>query len=140
MKFKNCNFILKEWRHAHGMRCLGIPNTAHFANVTQIEDALGCKYLMSSSLFFLLGITFSFEYQIFTILYNHKVYTLFFKSFKFILYFFFIPKNLKCYEKFLFSDSIQIYCIRQKTHFKCNMIFMYYGYPKLSLLFAFSKK
>lgn len=33
-----------EWRHAHGMRCLGIPNTAHFANVTQIEDALACKY------------------------------------------------------------------------------------------------
>lgn len=32
-----------EWRHAHGMRCLGIPNTAHFANVTQIEDALACK-------------------------------------------------------------------------------------------------
>jgi len=29
-----------EWRHAHGMRCLGIPNTAHFANVTKIEDAL----------------------------------------------------------------------------------------------------
>lgn len=34
---------LQEWRHAHGMRCLGIPNTAHFANVTQIEDALACK-------------------------------------------------------------------------------------------------
>ena len=32
-----------EWRHAHGMRCLGIPNTAHFANVTQIEDAIKCK-------------------------------------------------------------------------------------------------
>ncbi|PVD28299.1 hypothetical protein C0Q70_10886 [Pomacea canaliculata] len=29
-----------ESRHAHGMRCLGIPNTAHFANVTSIEDAL----------------------------------------------------------------------------------------------------
>ncbi|XP_003742884.1 splicing factor 3A subunit 3 [Galendromus occidentalis] len=29
-----------EWRHAHGMRCLGIPNTAHFANVTIIEDAM----------------------------------------------------------------------------------------------------
>lgn len=29
-----------EWRHAHGMRCLGVPNTAHFANVTRIEDAL----------------------------------------------------------------------------------------------------
>ncbi|KAJ8026577.1 Splicing factor 3A subunit 3 [Holothuria leucospilota] len=29
-----------EWRHAHGMRCLGIPNTAHFANITLIEDAL----------------------------------------------------------------------------------------------------
>ncbi|KAL8599099.1 Splicing factor 3A subunit 3 [Nucella lapillus] len=29
-----------ESRHAHGMRCLGIPNTAHFANVTSIEDAM----------------------------------------------------------------------------------------------------
>uniref|UniRef100_A0A2K5NWI1 Splicing factor 3A subunit 3 n=1 Tax=Cercocebus atys TaxID=9531 RepID=A0A2K5NWI1_CERAT len=28
-----------EWRQAHGMRCLGIPNTAHFAKVTQIEEA-----------------------------------------------------------------------------------------------------
>ena len=27
------------------MRCLGIPNTAHFANVTQIEDAVSCKSL-----------------------------------------------------------------------------------------------
>lgn len=35
-----------EWRHAHGMRCLGIPNTAHFANVTQIEDAITCKSLL----------------------------------------------------------------------------------------------
>lgn len=35
--------ILQEWRHAHGMRCLGIPNTAHFANVTQIEDAVSRK-------------------------------------------------------------------------------------------------
>jgi splicing factor 3A subunit 3 len=34
---------LQEWRHAHGMRCLQIPNTAHFANVTLIEDALACK-------------------------------------------------------------------------------------------------
>lgn len=32
-----------EWRHAHGMRCLGIPNTAHFANVTRIEDAISRK-------------------------------------------------------------------------------------------------
>lgn len=29
-----------EWRHAHGMRCLNIPNTAHFANVTSIKDAM----------------------------------------------------------------------------------------------------
>lgn len=29
-----------EWRHAHGMRCLGIPNTAHFANITAIADAI----------------------------------------------------------------------------------------------------
>ena len=32
--------LVSEWRHAHGMRCLGIPNTAHFANVTNIEDAM----------------------------------------------------------------------------------------------------
>lgn len=30
----------KEWRHAHGMRMLGIPNTIHFTNVTKIKDAL----------------------------------------------------------------------------------------------------
>uniref|UniRef100_A0A915IQZ6 Matrin-type domain-containing protein n=1 Tax=Romanomermis culicivorax TaxID=13658 RepID=A0A915IQZ6_ROMCU len=29
-----------EWRHAHGMRCLGIPNTAHFANIVKISDAV----------------------------------------------------------------------------------------------------
>ena len=29
----SCSYFL-------GMRCLGIPNTAHFANVTQIEDAM----------------------------------------------------------------------------------------------------
>ena len=39
-----------EWRHAHGMRCLGIPNTAHFANVTEIEDALACKLTFSSDI------------------------------------------------------------------------------------------
>uniref|UniRef100_A0A7S3TS17 Matrin-type domain-containing protein n=1 Tax=Strombidinopsis acuminata TaxID=141414 RepID=A0A7S3TS17_9SPIT len=29
-----------EWRHAFGMRCLKIPNTAHFKEITKIEDAL----------------------------------------------------------------------------------------------------
>lgn len=29
----------QEWRHAHGMRCLGIPNTRHFNEITSIEDA-----------------------------------------------------------------------------------------------------
>uniref|UniRef100_A0A7E4V540 Matrin-type domain-containing protein n=1 Tax=Panagrellus redivivus TaxID=6233 RepID=A0A7E4V540_PANRE len=29
-----------EWRHSHGMRCLNIPNTPHFANITKIADAL----------------------------------------------------------------------------------------------------
>ncbi|CAG0917672.1 unnamed protein product [Notodromas monacha] len=41
LKMKDIAFTeAKEWRHAHGMRCLGIPNTAHFANVTDIEDAM----------------------------------------------------------------------------------------------------
>merc|ERR1712194_564061 len=30
----------QEWRHAFGMRCLGIPNTSHFKEITKIEDAI----------------------------------------------------------------------------------------------------
>ena len=30
----------QEWKHAHGMRCLGIPNTKHFHDITLIEDAV----------------------------------------------------------------------------------------------------
>lgn len=30
----------QEWRHAFGMRCLKIPNTVHFKEITKIEDAL----------------------------------------------------------------------------------------------------
>ena len=30
----------QEARHAHGMRCLGIPNTAHFHHVTGVQEAL----------------------------------------------------------------------------------------------------
>ncbi|KAJ3017978.1 UNVERIFIED_CONTAM: hypothetical protein HDU68_011385 [Siphonaria sp. JEL0065] len=29
----------QEWRHAHGMKCLGIPNTKHFQEITGIQDA-----------------------------------------------------------------------------------------------------
>ncbi|KAJ8330744.1 Pre-mRNA-splicing factor sap61 [Batrachochytrium dendrobatidis] len=29
----------QEWRHAHGMRCLGIPNSKQFHDVTSINDA-----------------------------------------------------------------------------------------------------
>merc|ERR1719414_1468185 len=29
----------QEWRHAFGMRCLRIPNTAHFKEITKIEEA-----------------------------------------------------------------------------------------------------
>eukprot|EP00916_Digyalum_oweni_P016850 GHVL01027659.1.p1 GENE.GHVL01027659.1~~GHVL01027659.1.p1 ORF type:complete len:520 (+),score=103.95 GHVL01027659.1:200-1759(+) len=32
-----------EWRHAYGMRCLKIPNTVHFKEVTRIEEAV-CLY------------------------------------------------------------------------------------------------
>lgn len=27
----------KEWQHQHGMRCLGIPNTKNFNEITSIE-------------------------------------------------------------------------------------------------------
>lgn len=30
----------QEWKHAYGMRCLGIPNTKHFHDITQIDDAV----------------------------------------------------------------------------------------------------
>ena len=30
----------QEWRHAYGMKCLKIPNTVHFKDVTDIEHAL----------------------------------------------------------------------------------------------------
>jgi len=30
----------QEWRHAFGMRCLKIPNTSHFKEITNIEDAI----------------------------------------------------------------------------------------------------
>merc|ERR1711879_684649 len=30
----------QEWRHAYGMKCLGIPNTKHFNDITNINDAL----------------------------------------------------------------------------------------------------
>ncbi|KAF8379700.1 hypothetical protein HHK36_029144 [Tetracentron sinense] len=29
----------KEWRHQHGMRCLGIPNTKNFNEITSIREA-----------------------------------------------------------------------------------------------------
>ena len=32
----------QEWRHHNGMRCLGIPNTKHFHDITKIEDAKNC--------------------------------------------------------------------------------------------------
>jgi splicing factor 3A subunit 3 len=33
----------QEWRHAHGMRCLGIPNTRQFHEITKIDDAYARK-------------------------------------------------------------------------------------------------
>eukprot|EP00747_Dinoflagellata_sp_TGD_P162439 gnl/TRDRNA2_/TRDRNA2_180057_c0_seq1.p1 gnl/TRDRNA2_/TRDRNA2_180057_c0~~gnl/TRDRNA2_/TRDRNA2_180057_c0_seq1.p1 ORF type:complete len:531 (+),score=148.42 gnl/TRDRNA2_/TRDRNA2_180057_c0_seq1:84-1676(+) len=30
----------QEWRHAFGMRCLKIPNTSHFKDITKIEEAI----------------------------------------------------------------------------------------------------
>ncbi len=31
--------MAQEWRHNYGMRCLGIPNSKHFHDITSIEDA-----------------------------------------------------------------------------------------------------
>lgn len=37
---RNFDRHFQEARHAHGMRCLGIPNTKHFHDIVLIEDAL----------------------------------------------------------------------------------------------------
>lgn len=29
-----------EWRHSHGMRCLGVPNTRHFFQITKIAEVM----------------------------------------------------------------------------------------------------
>lgn len=31
---------MQEWRHSHGMQCLGVPNTRHFYEITKINDAI----------------------------------------------------------------------------------------------------
>lgn len=36
---RNFDRHFQEWRHAHGMRCLGIPNTKHFHDIILIQDA-----------------------------------------------------------------------------------------------------
>lgn len=40
----------QEWRHAQGMRCLGIPNTKHFHDITLIADALALYSKIKSTL------------------------------------------------------------------------------------------
>jgi len=40
----------QEWRHAHGMRCLKIPNTKHFHDITLIEDAINLYEKLKDSL------------------------------------------------------------------------------------------
>lgn len=40
----------QEWRHAHGMRCLGVPNTKHFHDITLIEDVLALYNKIKDSL------------------------------------------------------------------------------------------
>ena len=37
---KSFEFHFQEWRHAYGMKCLGLPNTLQFKEVCIIEDAL----------------------------------------------------------------------------------------------------
>eukprot|EP01038_Epipyxis_sp_PR26KG_P005409 gene5409-7497_t len=40
----------QEWKHAHGMRCLGVPNTKHFHDITLIEDVLALYNKIKDSL------------------------------------------------------------------------------------------
>lgn len=47
---RNFDKHFQEWRHAYGMRCLGIPNTKHFHDITLIEDAVALYAKIKNSL------------------------------------------------------------------------------------------
>ncbi|KAI8334018.1 hypothetical protein BC941DRAFT_454794 [Chlamydoabsidia padenii] len=38
----------QEWRHAHGMRCLGLPNSRQFHEITKIDDAYALNEKLKS--------------------------------------------------------------------------------------------
>ena len=38
----------QEWRHAYGMRCLRVPNTQHFRDITRIDEAIKCNLYCSA--------------------------------------------------------------------------------------------
>ncbi|KAJ5067000.1 splicing factor 3a subunit 3 [Anaeramoeba ignava] len=40
----------QQWRHAHAMKCLGIPNTKHFHEITSIDEALALYKKIKDSL------------------------------------------------------------------------------------------
>ena len=48
---KNFERHFQESRHAFGMRALGLPNTKHFHEITKIEDALACEFLLFRRIF-----------------------------------------------------------------------------------------
>ena len=39
----------QEYRHAHGMKSLGIPNSRYFQDITSIADAYACTFLWRSN-------------------------------------------------------------------------------------------
>lgn len=43
---RNFEQHFNEWRHAHGMRCLRIPNTSHFFGITKMDDAIALWELL----------------------------------------------------------------------------------------------
>ena len=52
----------KEWRHQHGMRCLGIPNTKNFNEITSIEVCF-CRVFFFQWIFSLSLISMSLSAQ-----------------------------------------------------------------------------
>lgn len=52
-----------EWRHAYGMKCLGIPNSKHFNDITNINDALSRSFFFFKLInYFFLIFIFHYEY------------------------------------------------------------------------------